>query len=262
MEHLAERQQAFAAALLDPGLAVPDGLVGPDGEQSARRFAVYKNNVFVGLTEALRAGFPCVARIVGDEFFMAMARVFAAGTPPSSPVLLHYGAGFPEFIEAFPPAASLPYLADVARVERAATEAYHASDATALTADAFAGIPPEKSPSLRFRLHPSVRMVRSRFPAYTIWRMNLPDGTPAAVDLSESQDMIVLRPDAEVDARQVSTVSYDFVSSLGCGMTLSQAMEAALAADPQFDLSAHLRELIRMGAFAGFDLLDEENDDE
>src|SRR3546814_8116855 len=87
MTRLAERLDEFALALLDPERAVPKGLVGPDGEPSARRFAVYRNNVFVGLTDALRAGFPCIVRLVGDDFFAAMARVFAAATPPSSPVL-------------------------------------------------------------------------------------------------------------------------------------------------------------------------------
>ena len=128
MARWAERQQAFASALLDSNLPAPQGLVGPDGVQSERRFTVYRNNVFVGLTEALRAGFPCTARLVGEEFFMAMARIFAAAHPPGSPVLLHYGAEFPDFIASFPPAASLPYLADVARIERAATEAYHERD--------------------------------------------------------------------------------------------------------------------------------------
>src|SRR3546814_9782186 len=115
MTRLAERLDEFALALLDPERAVPKGLVGPDGEPSARRFAVYRNNVFVGLTDALRAGFPCIVRLVGDDFFAAMARVFAAATPPSSPVLLHYGPEFPDFIASFQPAESLPYIAEIGR---------------------------------------------------------------------------------------------------------------------------------------------------
>lgn len=254
MARLAERLEEFASALLDPERAVPEGLVGPDGEPSVRRFAVYRNNVFVGLTDALRAGFPCVARLVGDEFFAAMARVFAAARPPRSPVLLHYGAEFPDFIASFPPAESLPYLADVARIECAATEAYHEREAAPLTPGALAGVPPEQAPDLRFRLHPSVRLVRSPFPAFTIWRMNAAGGAPASVDLSEAQDTMVLRPDAEVDVRRVLPASHDFVAAIGQGLTLSQAMEMALAADGDFDLSENLRELIRMGAFAGFAL--------
>lgn len=254
MPRLTDRLEEFASALLDPECAVPEGLVGPDGEPSDRRFAVYRNNVFVGLTDALRASFPCVVKLVGDEFFGAMARVFAAATPPHSPVLLHYGAEFPDFIASFPPADSLPYLADVARIERAATEAYHEREAESLAHSALAGVPPDQAPMLRFRLHPSVRLVRSPFPAFTIWRMNTPDGTPAPVDLSEAQDTMVLRPDAEVDVRQVLPASHDFVAALAQGLTLSQAVEAALSTDREFDLSENLRELIQMGAIISFEL--------
>lgn len=259
MARLAERLEEFASALLDPDRAIPAGLVGPDGETSTRRFAVYRNNVFVGLTEALRAGFPRVARLVGDEFFTAMARVFAATRQPCSPVMLHYGAEFPDFVASFPPAESLPYLADVARIERAATEAYHEREAEPLAPSTLAGISPDQAPMLRFRLHPSVRLVRSPFPVFTIWRMNAPDGTPAPVDLSEAQDTMVLRPNAEVDVRRVLPASHDFVAALGQGLTLSEALETTLAADGDFDLSENLRELIQMGAFVGFELEAEEN---
>jgi hypothetical protein len=48
-----------------------------------------------------------------------MARSYVALAPPSSPIMLDYGAGFPDFIGAFEPAKCLPYLQDVARIERA-----------------------------------------------------------------------------------------------------------------------------------------------
>lgn len=254
MARLAERLDEIAAALLDPDSALPTGLVGPDGHPSARRFAVYRNNVFVGLTDALRAGFPRVVRLVGDEFFAAMARVFVAATPPSSPVLLDYGAEFPNFIASFPPTESLPYLADVARLERATIEAYHERDAAPLTPSGLADVRPDQAPMLRFRFHPTVRLLRSPFPAFTIWQMNAPDRTPAPIDLWEAQYTMVLRPVAEVEVRQVVPASHAFAVALGQGLVLSQAMETALAVDGAFDLSVNLRELIQIGAFIDFEL--------
>ncbi|MEO7775470.1 MAG: DNA-binding domain-containing protein [Steroidobacteraceae bacterium] len=254
MARLADRQRDFAAALLNTDQLAPAGLVGPDGEQSALRFSVYRNNVFVGLSAALRASFPCVARLVGDEFFAAMARDFVTVRPPASPVLLHYGAEFADFVGSFAPAASVPYLADVARIERAATEAYHARDEIPLTLAALAAVPHDQSPSLRLKLHPSLRLVRSVFPAFTIWRMNTKGGTPEPVDLSEAQIAMILRADAEVDIRPASSGSHAFLVALGSGLTLSQALTNALAADSQFDLAGNLQELIQRGAFVGFDL--------
>lgn len=262
MARLADRQQQFAEALLDREQVSPLGLVGPDGEPSARRFGVYRNNVFAGLTAALRESFPCVARLVGDDFFAAMARDFVAVRPPASPVLLQYGVEFPDFIDSFGPAASVPYLADVARIERAATEAYHARDEMPLNPAALAAVPHNQSPLLRLRLHPSLRLVRSQFPAFTIWHMNSAGGTPGPVDLSEGQIAMILRADAEVDIRPASPGRHEFLLALESDLTLSQALTNALAADSQFNLAENLQELIQQGAFVGFDLNDQESDDE
>ena len=101
MQQLAERQRGFAASVLDPALPMPDGLVGPDGEPDPKRFAVYRNNVRVSLIEALEDAFPAVHRIVGVDFFRAMARGYVMVQPPRSPIMLDYGAGFPDFIRGF-----------------------------------------------------------------------------------------------------------------------------------------------------------------
>ena len=80
--------------------------------------------------------YPVTRRLVGDDFFRAMARAFVAAQKPRSPVLIHYGADFPAFVEAFEPAREIPYLTDVARLENAWVEAYHAAEAPALALEA------------------------------------------------------------------------------------------------------------------------------
>ena len=115
-----DKQQAqFAKSLLDPAKGVPDFVSRTQGEPSNKRFNVYRNNVMVSLTEALLDSYPVVAQLVGEEFANAMARVFAGDNLPTSPVLLEYGAGYGDFIAGFEPAQSLPYLADIARLEGA-----------------------------------------------------------------------------------------------------------------------------------------------
>lgn len=256
---LAERQREFAAALLDPGLPAPPGLIGPDGEPSMRRFAVYRNNVVAGLVDALKAAFPAVCRIVGAEFFRAMARAYVVFDPPGSPILLHYGEGLPEFIDGFAPAATLPYLGDVARMERAWTQAYHAPEAPPLDPAALAAVAPERVPGIRLLFHPSVRLVRSRFPAMTIWRMNVAGGIPAPVDFgSGGEDALVARPLAEVEVRSLPEGGAAFVRALADGCSVLAATEAAIAADSRFDLTANLAGLIRSNALIGYGLIADE----
>lgn len=257
MPRLAERQQEFAAALLDPELPVPPGLVGPDGEPSLKRFSVYRNNVVAGLTETLSDAFPAVHRLVGTDFFRAMARVYVAIEPPHSPIMLDYGAGLPDFIGSFEPAASLPYLADVARIERAWSEAYHAPEAVPLEPAAFAAIDPDQLPAIRLRLHPSVRFVRSRFPALTIWQMNVGDGVPAPVDLDAGgEDALIVRPMADVEVRSLPAGSLEFIQELTNESSILTALEAGLTANPRFDLAANLSDLMQSGAVVGHSFTD------
>ncbi|MDE2112671.1 MAG: putative DNA-binding domain-containing protein [Alphaproteobacteria bacterium] len=254
MPPLAERQRTFAAALVDPARDVPAGLVGPDGQVSLKRFSVYRNNVIVGLIDALEAAYPAISRIVGEEFFRAMARAYAVAHPPTSAILLAYGGGFADFIVTFEPARSLPYLADVARIERAWLEAYHASEATSLSPAALVVIPQEEAGNVRLFLHPSFCVVRSRFPALTIWRMNVHDGVPAPVDLEAGgEDVLILRPEAEVEVRSMPPGGAEFVNALAEGYSLAEAAKIAIPT-PDFDLAANLAALLGAGAFIEYEL--------
>jgi hypothetical protein len=252
---LAERQRDFALALLDDTRATPRGLVGPDGLPSPRRFAVYRNNVVGGLIETLKENYPAVHRIVGNEFFRAMAGQFATGHPPQCPIMLDYGAGFPEFIAGFEPAATLRYLADVARIERAWNEAYHAADAEPLSANDLLAIDQDRLARVRLALHPSLRVMQSQFPALTIWRMNIAGGEPAAVDLEAGgEDVLIIRPRAEVVVRQLPMGAAALVRTLGAGRPVVAATTAALEVTPYFDLRTMLAGLIEAGAFVGWSL--------
>jgi hypothetical protein len=255
---LAERQRTFAAALMDARLPAPAGLIGPDGEPSARRFAVYRNNVVVGLVEALKAAFPAIDRIVGADFFKAMARAYVLREPPASPILLDYGVGFADFIGGFAPAAELPYLSDVARIERAWTEAFHAPEAQPLDPATLAAIAPDRLADLRLALHPSLRLLRSPYPALTIWRMNVDDGVPAPVDLAAGgEDALIARPLAEVEARSLPPGGFDFLHALSQGETVLAASRLAPRAEDRFDLTANLAGVLQAHVLVGFEFASE-----
>ena len=254
---MVDRLQAFGAALLNPDLPVPAGVVGPDGRPSALRFAVYRNNVVVSLVDALAAGYPAVMRLVGEQFFRAMARIYAVQHPPHSPIMLQYGEGFAEFVAAFAPARSVPYLADVGRLERAWSEAYHAAEARPATLQDLARIPAEEFGRVHLELHPSLRLVSSSFPAVTIWKMNIAGGVPAPVDLSVAQHCLLIRPRADVEVRLLKEDSAAFVDALQRGNTPTDAAKRALAISPKFDLISNLADLMNLGLVTGWRLGDD-----
>ena len=248
------RQQAFASALLDPTRALPPGLVGPDGGPAVARFNVYRNNVVSGLIGTLRDAYPAVARIVGDAFFTAMAACFVRHHLPGSPLMLAYGADFPAFIGRFEPASSgLPWLQDVARLERAWLEAHHAAEAKALSASAFAGMTADELMQLGFALHPALRLVRSRYPVLTLWQTNIAGGEPTWIDLDAGgQAVLVNRANAEVLLRALPAGGATFVEALSAGRSARQALTLALRDDAGFDLAGNLAGLIDSGALVAW----------
>jgi hypothetical protein len=249
---LADRQRDFGAAILDNRLPAPPGLVGPDGLPSARRFAVYRNNVMVGLIDALADAFPVLRQLVGDQFFRAMAGVYARAEPPGSPVLLAYGAGFPGYVALFPPLAHMPWLADVARLERAWLEAYHAAEAVPADVTALLALPPADLGALRFSLHPSLRLVRSGHPVLTIWHTNQPGQTPAPLAMDQPEDVLILRPAAEVQLVRLDPGVAAFLAQIQAGETLSDAATAGFLATPRFDFAKALSALFLSGALTAW----------
>lgn len=249
-----ELQDAFAAALLDPQKSVPPSIVDPRGQPCTRRFGVYRNNVHVGLVGALSESFPAVRQLVGEAFFLAMTVEYVRIDPPRSPIMATYGAGFPEFIARFEPAAVLPYLADVARIEQAWVEVYHAADAEPVDPAKLAALPADVLPHLRFAMHPSLRVIRSEHSALSIWRFNTePDGTAAPqADLAE--DTLVLRPGVEVVVRAIPPGAAQFLQALTAGATVLDAWRDALDETPEFDLAANLAAIMDVGATVGFAL--------
>jgi Putative DNA-binding domain len=182
-------QTAFRSALLDPGQPVPQGLTTPDGAPATRRFAVYRNNVAASLTEALETAFPLLRRLLGEDFFRAMAGVHLRAHPPRSPLLMHYGADMPAFLAAFPPVAHLPYLPDVARLELARRASYHAADSAPFDPATLAG---QDLASLCLTPPAHLHLIRSRHPLHAIWAANT--GGPAGPLPPGPQSVLVTRP--------------------------------------------------------------------
>ncbi|HEX9471881.1 MAG TPA: DNA-binding domain-containing protein [Bradyrhizobium sp.] len=244
---LASFETSFADALLNANRPIPCGIMAHNAAVPARRFGVYRNNVASGLVKALKSRFPVVEKIVGEEFFAAMARVFVIAQPPRSPLLATYGDDFPAFVAAFEPAREIPYLADAARLEAARTRAYHAADATPLGPGHFATLDSQALGDIRIEIHPSTEIVRSPFPIVTIWAMNSGEQELAPIENWRGEDALVARPYLEVQVRALPQGGAAFLLALAAGRPLGAAAEAALADDPDFDLACNLAGLIGSG---------------
>lgn len=234
----------FAAALLDPALPVPAMVKG----RTPRRFAVYRNNVTVGLVRALEANFPAIRRLLGETYFAGLARLFVQSHPPQSPLLFHYGDGFAHFLAAQDDLKRYPYLADVARLEQLWRRAYHAADAAVLAPDALAALDEEGLMTLRLVPHPAMALLASPCAVHAIFAANR-GGAGLVDDPARAECVLVSRPRFEVEVRRIDLGTHAFLSGLASGIAFADAAELAFSADAAFDLAAAIRLMVEAGAF-------------
>lgn len=246
---LGEFQQAFAAALF------------ADGDQDASpiasllqqpAFAIYRNTVRKACIDALEANYPAVARLVGSEWFRAAAAVHVAVTPPRDARLMHYGAGFADFLAGFEPAASLTYLPDVARLDRFWTEAHIAADAEELDGGSLASLPPEQLGARVLTPHPAARWAWfDEAPIHTIWRSNR-EADGDMTDIAwHGEGSLLTRPQDSVCWCELGRADIAFLDACAAGQALGDAAATALSVQADIDLSQMLAKLLRAGAFAG-----------
>lgn len=240
----------ISAALLAPDQACPDGLFSSNGADPASRFAVYRNTVHSSLINALAAAYPITLQLVGEGFFRAMASLYVQTHPPTSPLMSEYGGALAEFIQGFEPANSVPYLADIARLERLRVRAYHAADCQALDQQAvLQTLQGQANPgTLRLQLHPSLATLNSPYAVVAVWAAHQTEGGLATLNPWHAQGALVLRQGLEVKVFAIDPGSVAFINSLAHGNALEKAVEHALDASAAFDLHQCLRLLIAHNA--------------
>ncbi|MDS1137911.1 HvfC/BufC N-terminal domain-containing protein [Nitratireductor indicus] len=246
---------AFSAAVLSPDRPEPASVSGPRGKSAVKRFNVYRNNVTHGLVTALGEIFPATAALVGGENFAAIALAFLRTHPPRSPLVFEYGHDFADFLQSQEPLRHLPYLPDVARLERAWLDAYHAADAAPLAADTLARIPSDKLADTRFTPHPAMVLLASPYAIHSIFIAHRPGPMPERLQAGRPEAVLVTRPALTVELHLVQAPQWFFFEQLARGETLGDAAAAVLnkqsATDAPFDLASAIGLMITSGAFSG-----------
>ncbi len=248
---LRDLQAAFAGMVKGEDQRRLEAAVVGDSIPAAARLRVYRHHVERSLAAALATTFSTVQAIVGEDFFRAMAGRYVDGDLPRQPVLAEYGAGFPRFIAGYEPAESLPYLADVARLDWALNLAFHSLAANYLTATDLSSLSAERVAELPLALAPGAAVLRSSYPIDRIWRVSQPGAADETVDLGAGGvSLLVLRREDDAAFIQVSEAEEAFLSAAGRGETLERAAEVGFRTDDAFDLPTTFTRLLALKAIA------------
>jgi hypothetical protein len=247
-------QRSFASGLLTgkAGEALPDGL-----RVDALGFEVYVHHALASLCIAIEEAFPITKRLVGTDFFTAMAGQFVTAHPPTQGWLSSYGEAFPEFVAQYPAAADLAYLADLARIEWARVRAANAPDDPGLDLKSLALLDEATLGSLCLSLHRAAAFVCSPFPIFDIWQAHFhadDDEQVPEIDLATGpQHVLVTRTGSlEVHVSLLDPGDVAFLAALGKNESFAAACEVAVSTETDYDLGSRLGDLVRRQALAAF----------
>ena len=232
MSDLATFQHGFAEALMAEGQAEPSF--------RSQAFAVYRNTAARGAVEALRASYPTVDMLLGDEAFTHVALEFRRQHPPKKPVLSDYGREFSGFLRCQPWTCELPYLADVAWLDWLWLESFLAPDAAATS------MQPSARPSIT--LHPAARFAWTATPAMTIWLAHrdpwsMPELEPDWVE----EGALFTRQGLSVRAEPIDPAFHHVLLACSAPALVANLASAVASAFP----TANVRELLQRGVASG-----------
>jgi hypothetical protein len=231
---LAAFQRDFAAALDAP---------------ASGAMAVYRNTVLHGAVEALRANYPVVEQILGSEMFDQVAMDFASEYPPRSSVLALYGGQFADWLGRQPWCGDLPYLGDVARVERLHTGCLFAADADPLSSERVREVC--RAPGAILRLHPAVRFAWLSTPAMSIWLAHQRPTTRTIDPEWKAEGALFARPTPfVVHAPRIGPAAHRMLFGIRFGEPVAAASAAASRLYPHEDCTAVFASLAQLGVFA------------
>jgi hypothetical protein len=252
---LRETQAAFSEAIFGPSGAEATRLVRDGKISSERRLDIYRNNVFSTLRGALRDSFPVIQSLLGEPFFNHVAGEFVRLNPSRSGDLHDYGGDFADFLAGFPPCADYPYLPDVARLEWTCDRVFHAANHPPFDMARLQQLPHDTWSGLRFLLQPASGLVASAYPILRIWQVNQESYEgDQAVDLGQGGvNVLVTRPEFTLQLEAIPGGDFAFLSALAAGRALSEAVDAALAAAPGFDLAMTLSRHLSGGVIVDVD---------
>lgn len=238
-------QQAFWEDLWATGDPPPDH---PWAAQPG--FAVHRNTVLAACVDNLLALYPAVRRLAGDDWFQALALDHARAHPPHDGRLHAYGEELPETLAGALPEGELPWLPEVARLDRLWQESHLAADGEPLPARLLATLRPEALPHTRLVLHPAARWRWcGDWPAFSLWhaaRLGLPDPNPPRW---HGEGALFTRPADAVLATALDAGACALLDACRRHQPLPEALAAAQAIDPTLDLGATLGRLLTQGAF-------------
>ncbi len=158
------------------------------------RLHVYADMYRFRLVDALRADFPKLAQLLGEDAFSSLAEAYLKAHPSQAPSIAHFGDSLSSFLRAHPgPRAD---LADLAELETQRNTVFFDEDPSPINADALRALG-DSLPEAQVRLISALRLVTQNHDAAEIWSA-LESGKPAPSTAARQTHVVIWRQGFDV----------------------------------------------------------------
>jgi len=194
MTDLATLQSLFQGYVIDNDDAAVTAFIGNASASAEKRLDVYYEAYRLRLLEVLRVDFPGLCALMSADNFNAMGLRYLEEYPPHHPSVRSFAMNIAEFLSMDGVYSAWPYLAEIARFERARGHAFDGPDIDVMTLEAFGALPAEDWPSLRVRFHPTLQRLRFHWNVGPIARaISAEEPVPQPVGLDNPETWAVWR---------------------------------------------------------------------
>lgn len=202
--------------------------------------SIYKNNIAVTLLQALKSTYPLVNKLLGNDFFICMAKGYIQKYPSRSGNLSDYGEYFSEYLSNQPSLSTLDYVFEVAQFEWICNSLFAVTDHPPLDKNKLASFQKEKYDDICFVLNSAARLIQCRYPLIKIIELcqnEQADNINLEKDVS---NLLILRCEFEMMLFLLTNAEFTFLTALDNNQTLSNALNLAIAMDANFKLDEKL----------------------
>ena len=230
-----EGVRAGVAALGLGSREVEEMITGDARLSAVERLDLYAHMYFFRLRDILVTDYPKVVTVLGDERFHNLCVDYLHACPPRSASVRELGDQLPGFLSKNALAKERPWLADLARLERARLEIFDGfADAQTTTLETVRSISPEELATLPLKWIPARMVIECDYDIAALWR-ELEDGR-SIVDrrpLRETRAIQVWRQGVSVYHRTLDDDERDVLPRIGRGEPFGLVCEhlAALHGD-------------------------------
>ena len=223
-----------------------DAIVLGDERLSAEaRVDIYANMYFYRIRDALKEDFPATLAVLGDDNFHNLVTGYLIEYPPTEPSISYCGRYLADYLRDHPLRKAAPFVAELAKLERAVVEVFQGPDDAVLNPDSLRAIPPEDWPAMKLRIHPAAQILALE------WQVSEPlraveEGHSWKPAERGAVKVLVWRRNAHVFYRDLERAEAEAIEAASRGATFAEICDVVAAnADDQDPVATMNRSLAR-----------------